>query len=151
MKPVLRALADATRRLEATSDTHRLDAELLMAAALGIERDTLLLDPPGAPVPESFPAMIERRLAGEPVAYITGKRAFWNIELLVGPGAWLFRLPRFLRPLSKRIWGAHYVRIPWSEIASIGETVTLRSGAATLGLGSPDRKLGKWIAQIPGA
>ena len=87
MKPVLRALADATRRLEATSDTHRLDAELLMAAALGIERDTLLLDPPGAPVPESFPAMIERRLAGEPVAYITGKRAFWNIELLVGPGA----------------------------------------------------------------
>ena len=87
MKPVLRALADATRRLQAVSDTHRLDAELLMAAALEIERDTLLLDPPGGPVPAAFAAMIDRRLAGEPVAYITGKRAFWNIELLVGPGA----------------------------------------------------------------
>ena len=87
MKPVIRALADATRRLEAISDTHRLDAELLMAAALEIERDALLLNPPGGKVPESFAAMLERRLAGEPVAYITGKRAFWNIELMVGPGA----------------------------------------------------------------
>lgn len=86
MRPVTRALADATRRLEAVSDTHRLDAELLMAAALEIERDTLLLDPPSGSVPDSFAAMLDRRLAGEPVAYITGKRAFWNIELLVGPG-----------------------------------------------------------------
>ena len=30
--------------------------------------------------------MVERRKAGEPVAYITGRRAFWNIELHVGPG-----------------------------------------------------------------
>ncbi|HET7709706.1 MAG TPA: peptide chain release factor N(5)-glutamine methyltransferase [Sphingomicrobium sp.] len=87
MKPVARALADATRRLETISDTHRLDAELLMAAALEIERDTLLLNPPAGPVPANFAAMLERRLAGEPVAYITGKRAFWNIELMVGPGA----------------------------------------------------------------
>jgi release factor glutamine methyltransferase len=87
LKPVTRALADATRRLEATSDTHRLDAELLMAAALEIERDALLLDPPAGPVPASFAAMLDCRLAGEPVAYITGKRAFWNIELMVGPGA----------------------------------------------------------------
>ena len=87
MKPVLRALADATRRLEPISDTHRLDAELLMAAALEIERDTLLLNPPIGPVPDAFESMLERRLAGEPVAYITGKRAFWNIELMVGPGA----------------------------------------------------------------
>jgi release factor glutamine methyltransferase len=87
LKPVTRALADATRRLEATSDTHRLDAELLMAAALEIERDTLLLNPPAGPVPDAFAAMLDRRLAGEPVAYITGRRAFWNIELAVGPGA----------------------------------------------------------------
>jgi release factor glutamine methyltransferase len=87
VKPVTRALADATRRLEAVSDTHRLDAELLMAAALEIERDTLLLDPPAGSVPASFAGMLDRRLAGEPVAYITGKRAFWNIELMVGPGA----------------------------------------------------------------
>ena len=30
--------------------------------------------------------MVERRQAGEPVAYITGRRAFWNIDLHVGPG-----------------------------------------------------------------
>jgi release factor glutamine methyltransferase len=30
--------------------------------------------------------MVERRLKGEPVAYITGRRAFWNIDLHVGPG-----------------------------------------------------------------
>jgi release factor glutamine methyltransferase len=30
--------------------------------------------------------MLERRKRGEPVAYITGRRAFWNIELHVGPG-----------------------------------------------------------------
>ena len=30
--------------------------------------------------------MVERRAGGEPVAYITGRRAFWNIDLHVGPG-----------------------------------------------------------------
>ncbi len=87
MKPVIRALADAARQLAAASDTARLDAELLMADALGIERDRLLLAPPDSPVPPRFAAMITRRAAGEPVAYITGRRAFWNIELGVGPGA----------------------------------------------------------------
>lgn len=86
MKRVTRALAEAARRLAPTSDTSRLDAELLMADALGIERDRLLLAPPDDPVPDRFAAMLERRAAGEPVAYITGRRAFWNIELGVGPG-----------------------------------------------------------------
>jgi len=82
-----RALADATDRLRATSDTARLDAELLMAHALDIERDVLLLAPPTGPAPAHFAELVERRAEGEPVAYITGKRAFWNIELTVGPGA----------------------------------------------------------------
>jgi release factor glutamine methyltransferase len=86
VKPIARALADATRRLSETSDTARLDAELLMAEALNIDRDRLLLAPPDRKVPERFWPMIERRSAGEPVAYITGRRAFWNIELHVGPG-----------------------------------------------------------------
>ncbi|MDQ3478345.1 MAG: peptide chain release factor N(5)-glutamine methyltransferase [Pseudomonadota bacterium] len=69
------------------SDTARLDAELLMAEALNIARDRLLLSPPERKtVPKRFWAMVERRQAGEPVAYITGRRAFWNIELHVGPG-----------------------------------------------------------------
>lgn len=86
MKAINRALADAARQLAATSDTARLDSELLMAEALHIDRDKLILDPPDRPVPERFWEMIERRKGGEPVAYITGRRAFWNIELHVGPG-----------------------------------------------------------------
>jgi protein-(glutamine-N5) methyltransferase, release factor-specific len=37
-------------------------------------------------VPKRFAKMVKRRASGEPVAYITGRRAFWNIDLHVGPG-----------------------------------------------------------------
>ncbi len=86
MKPVHRALAEAARQLLQVSDTARLDCELLMAEAFGVERDRLLLDPPGREPPDRFWTMVERRKSGEPVAYITGRRAFWNIDLHVGPG-----------------------------------------------------------------
>ncbi len=86
MKPILRALADAARQLEKVSDTSRLDAEVLLAEAFHIDRDRLILSPPVRPVPDRFWNMVERRGSGEPVAYITGRRAFWNIELHVGPG-----------------------------------------------------------------
>jgi len=86
VKPIARALADAARQLEKNSDSARLDSELLMAEALHIDRDKLILSPPERQVPKRFWDMLERRKAGEPVAYITGRRAFWNIELHVGPG-----------------------------------------------------------------
>jgi release factor glutamine methyltransferase len=86
VKPIARALDDATRQLTTSSDTARLDSELLMAEALHIDRDRLLLAPPERGVPERFWDMVKRRSDGEPVAYITGRRAFWNIELHVGPG-----------------------------------------------------------------
>ena len=87
MSRVARALARATARIGANSDTARLDAELLMAAALGIGRDRLILDPPNVVPPDQFAEMVERRCAGEPIAYITGHRAFWTIDLEVGPRA----------------------------------------------------------------
>jgi release factor glutamine methyltransferase len=86
LKPVARALADAARQLSETSDTARLDAELLMAEALHIDRDRLILSPPERDVPKRFWSMVKRRSKGEPIAYITGRRAFWNIDLHVGPG-----------------------------------------------------------------
>lgn len=86
MKPIARALADATRQLSETSDTARLDAELLMAEALHIDRDKLILAPPDRAIPKRFWTMVKRRTKGEPIAYITGRRAFWNIDLHVGPG-----------------------------------------------------------------
>jgi release factor glutamine methyltransferase len=86
VKAIVRALADAARQLEGSSDTARLDSELLMAEALHIDRDRLILSPLERPVPKRFWDMVGRRKEGEPVAYITGRRAFWNIELHVGPG-----------------------------------------------------------------
>ena len=80
------ALAAATRRLAAVSDTPRLDAELLMAHALGTTREQLLLRHLDDSAPATFASLIDRRLTHEPVAYITGTRDFWTISLTVGPG-----------------------------------------------------------------
>ncbi|MGQ0660331.1 peptide chain release factor N(5)-glutamine methyltransferase [Sphingosinicella sp.] len=80
------AIAAAARRLAAASETARLDAELLMAHALGVERDALLFGDPDRPSPAAFAGLVERRLAHEPIAYIIGRRDFWTIRLGVGPG-----------------------------------------------------------------
>ncbi|MDP8995340.1 MAG: peptide chain release factor N(5)-glutamine methyltransferase [Pseudomonadota bacterium] len=82
---VREALAAAAAELGRVSGTPRLDAELLMAHALGVEREELLLSRLGEPAPPAVDALVARRLAHEPVAYITGRRAFWTIELAVGP------------------------------------------------------------------
>lgn len=86
MTAISRALGRATEQLSRTSDTPRLDAEVLMAAALSISRDRLLLGNPNGQAPEAFYEFVERRAKGEPVAYITGHRDFWTIDLAVGPG-----------------------------------------------------------------
>jgi release factor glutamine methyltransferase len=78
----IRAAAD---RLAATSDTARLDAELLMAHALGLTRSDMLLRAMRDPAPEAFAALIERRAAHEPVAYITGEAEFYGLTLAVTP------------------------------------------------------------------
>jgi len=83
---VREALADAAARLTALSDTPRLDAELLMAEALGGTREALLLSGLDDQAPTAFRPLLARREGGEPIAYITGRRAFWTIELEVGPG-----------------------------------------------------------------
>ncbi|HEY0625336.1 MAG TPA: peptide chain release factor N(5)-glutamine methyltransferase [Allosphingosinicella sp.] len=84
---IAEALNAAAARLAGMSDTPRLDAELLMAEAAGVSREQFLLSGAEGAVPAGFEALVQRRLAGEPVAYITGRRAFWSIELEVGPGA----------------------------------------------------------------
>ena len=83
---VREALAAAAARLSPASETPRLDAELLMAEALGVERETMLLSQMDLLAPPQFESLVNRREAGEPVAYITGRRAFWTVELEVGPG-----------------------------------------------------------------
>ncbi|MBD3760811.1 peptide chain release factor N(5)-glutamine methyltransferase [Rhizorhabdus sp.] len=80
------ALARAAADLAATSETARLDAELLMAHALGVEREAMLLGRLDDPVPAGFAPLVARRAGHEPVAYIIGYRDFWTIRLAVAPG-----------------------------------------------------------------
>ena len=80
---VAEALREAARRLEAVSDTARLDAELLMAAALKATRSEVLLRYTGNREPDGFAALVERRLTHEPVAYILGRQEFYGRDFLV--------------------------------------------------------------------
>jgi len=82
---IAEALREATQTLARVSDTPRLDAELLMAHTFGISRSTLLLKRMRDDVPAAFAALIARRSAHEPVAYITGRQDFWTLTLKVTP------------------------------------------------------------------
>jgi release factor glutamine methyltransferase len=72
------AIRAAAIRLAATSDTARLDGEVLMAHALGVSRSDLLLRHMDAPEPAMFAALVDRRAAREPVAYIVGSQEFFG-------------------------------------------------------------------------
>ena len=83
-----RALAGARAALAPTSATARLDAQILLSHVLGRGRARLLAHPgahiePGSM--ERFEALVERRRRGEPIAYLTGHREFWSLELRVTP------------------------------------------------------------------
>jgi release factor glutamine methyltransferase len=83
------ALRAAALRLRAgESRSPRLDAELLLASALGVPRVELLRDPARALLTDEagrFEELLARREAREPVAYILGRRAFRAIDLEVTP------------------------------------------------------------------
>ncbi len=77
--------------LAGVSDTPRLDAELLLSSVLDParpDRARLVLDrdqPVGEAAGDRFRALVQRRAASEPVAYILGRRAFRRLELDVDP------------------------------------------------------------------
>ncbi len=65
-------------------DAPKLEAELLLAHVLGVNRVRLYMEWDRPLSPEEltgYRAVIKRRAMKEPVAYITGERAFWSIEL----------------------------------------------------------------------
>jgi release factor glutamine methyltransferase len=82
------AIRAAAARLEA-SQSPLLDARLLMRAALGVGEADLIARG-GSPLPPearaTFEAMIARRRAHEPVAYIVGRKEFWSLDLEMAKG-----------------------------------------------------------------
>jgi release factor glutamine methyltransferase len=85
---VAAALQQASALLKETSPTPRLDAEVLVMHACGIGRSELITRQETALTAEQqnrLKNLLARRRQGEPVAYLTGTREFWSMELNVTP------------------------------------------------------------------
>jgi len=82
------AIADAMERLSHSSESPRLDAEVLLCRTIDMPRSYLFAHPEDELddlTAERFASVLERRIGGEPMAYIMGTREFWSHELLVSP------------------------------------------------------------------
>ena len=87
MATIKQALMQANT-LQQVSESWKLDAELLLAEAIGQSREYLFTWPNKELTQsqfEKFDTYYGRRLTGEPIAYILGRQAFWDFELLVNP------------------------------------------------------------------
>ncbi|MDG4551649.1 MAG: peptide chain release factor N(5)-glutamine methyltransferase [Candidatus Contendobacter sp.] len=134
-------LAHAARRLIEISDSPRLDAELLLAAALERPRGYLHAWPERTPEPEQFArftAWLDRRIAGEPVAYILGGREFWSLDLEVTPDT---LIPR---PETELLVELALARLPKNQPVTVADLGT-GSGAIALAL-AVERPLARIIA-----
>ncbi len=82
------AVAEAAQRLSTTSDSARLDAEMLLCRSINMPRSYLFAHPEDV-LDEltigRFDKLLQRRAEGEPMAYIMGIKEFWSLELLVSP------------------------------------------------------------------
>lgn len=79
-------LDEATRALaQAGIDNPRMETRLLFAHALGISRDQTLTAIATPEQAARFAALVARRAAREPFAYITGRKEFWSLDFAVGP------------------------------------------------------------------
>ena len=88
-------LGDTARRLAAVGiDNHRLEADVLWMTALDIDRAQLyarLHDAPAEAQAAVAEALTARRLRREPLAYVTGTREFFGLDLTIRPGVFVPR------------------------------------------------------------
>lgn len=108
------------------------DAELLLAHVVGKSRSWLFAhagDTVDTDVAASFHAMLQRRIVGEPVAYLTGRQGFWTLDLEVGPAT---LIPR---PETELLVELALARIPDRQPARIADLGT-GSGAIALAIAS---------------
>jgi release factor glutamine methyltransferase len=129
---ITHTLQQIAERLDTVSDSARLDAELLLCQVLGRPRSYLYtwpeyeLDEAQA---EALEKLVERRLGGEPVAHILGRREFWSLELAVSADT---LIPR---PETELLVEAALARIPEQADWSVADLGT-GSGAIALAIAS---------------
>jgi release factor glutamine methyltransferase len=117
---------------EAIERIDRADAEALLLHALGRDRAWLFAhgrDPVVAATAQAFDALVARRAAGEPVAYLTGRRGFWTLDLAVTPAT---LIPRPETELLVELALERVDAGPGRRIADLGTG----SGAIALALAS---------------
>jgi release factor glutamine methyltransferase len=82
---VAQAIRDGATRLDRIADNPRLEARLLLAHALGLAQNDLIRDPIRPIDTSTYDALLERRIAREPLALIVGHREFWSLDFQVSP------------------------------------------------------------------
>jgi release factor glutamine methyltransferase len=88
MDTVADTLRLAVRTLAASSESPELDAEVLLSTVMGVARSALIVraeELVGVELLRAFRGLIDRRVSGVPVAYLTGRREFWSLRLKVTP------------------------------------------------------------------
>lgn len=108
------------------------DAEILLAHAVGKPRSWLFAhgdDAVPAATAAAFEALVQRRAAGEPVAYLTGQRGFWRFDLAVTPAT---LIPR---PETELLVELALARLPSDRALRVADLGT-GSGAIALAIAS---------------
>jgi release factor glutamine methyltransferase len=158
-------------------DSARADAELLLAFVLGRDRTWLMVHGEAACAETEllrFDELVARRAAGEPVAYLLGRRGFWTLDLEVAPGVLVprpetellveFALARIARDAPAAVLdlgtgsGAIALAVaaerPRADVvavdASAAALAVARANAARLGLSRVEFLHGDWFAPLAG-
>jgi release factor glutamine methyltransferase len=177
MNTVSAALQNAARALHGHSDSPRLDAELLLGKLLGLSRPGLIArgdEPCASDCEQSYARLIDARRQGVPVAYLTGSREFWSLNLRVTSAVLVPRpeteilveqaLQRLPRDRAAAVLdlgtgsGAIALaiaaerpdaRITAVDISAAALDVAMQNGRE-LGLSRIDWRLGDWFAPVSG-
>jgi release factor glutamine methyltransferase len=174
---VAETLQRGARSLDSHSDSPRLDAELLLGKILGLSRAALIArgnDPVASERAQDYASLIEQRLRGAPIAYLTGTREFWSLALRVTPAVLVPRpetevlvelaLQRLPRDRSSSVLdlgtgsGAIALaiaserpgaRVTGVDISPSALEVAIQN-SRDLGLSGIDWRLGSWFAPVSG-
>ena len=171
------AIADAIDRLSHTSESPRLDAEILLCRTIDMPRSYLFAHPEDELdelALERFAALMARRAGGEPMAYIVGTKEFWSHELYVSPATLVPRpetellVDLALREIPREAeWeildlgtgsGAIAVALagerPLCQVTAVdvseGALAVARENVRALSLGNVTLALGSWTTPVHG-